>query len=523
MEQFEERRVVRSDEERVQVGGEPARVSLVQHRDAERKNVDSVVYVGADDELPTSLMSIDGVQRSVKLDSGARYIVAGTDWVQFGDGVETTAPVDYVEGIGGVLLDVVGVWHFNMYNVFDGAISVDACIVQGCTDEFLLGVDFHNNEIRYSDGGRRLVIPFMTLDKAGGAKITAVRMARRTRLDGTSVTPVEVAITADDGAVRAHAVRRACDVGGDRDESEEWQAINSSDEQTRLPAKRELGTWIPIDENISVLGLGNVDEPLANEEDVHIGETDAESRRLELQLLRAYRKTTENTDDCPLATMVNIEHYIDTGDEAPIMMKRRRIAQTEDVTVEYNEEDGEVRFCIDYRALNKVTNKDVYLLPPIDETLEALGSALLFTTLDLKAGYWQIHVAAKDKVKTAFMTKQGLYQFMISWSLLVVVSSVMCSSWRACWSVWRLRASHKLKKCVFATTMIECLEHELSSDGVRPLERLVTAVKDFPRPVDAAEVKRFVHLAGYYRRFIDGFGFLMAPMTKLLRKNAPWE
>ncbi|ETM37470.1 hypothetical protein L914_15979 [Phytophthora nicotianae] len=71
--------------------------------------------------------------------------------------------------------------------------------------------------------------------------------------------------------------------------------------------------------------------------------------------------------------------------------------------------------------------------------------------------------------------------------------------------------------------MIECLEHELSSDGVRPLERLVTAVKDFPRPVDAVEVTRFVHLAGYYRRFIDGFGFLMAPMTKLLRKNAPWE
>ncbi|ETO66127.1 hypothetical protein F444_16627, partial [Phytophthora nicotianae P1976] len=396
MEQFEERRVVRSDEERVQVGGEPARVSLVQHRDAERKNVDSVVYVGADDELPTSLMSIDGVQRSVKLDSGARYIVAGTDWMQFGDGVETTAPVDYVEGIGDVLLDVVGVWHVNMYNVFDEAISVDACIVQGCTDEFLLGVDFHNNEIRYSDGGRRLVIPFMTLHKAGGAKITAVRMARRTRLDGTSVTPVEVAITADDGAVRAHA------------------SVNGELQRERL--------------NVWLRELGNVDEPLANEEDVHIGETDAESRRLELQLLRAYRKTTENTDDCPLATMVNIEHYIDTGDEAPIMMKRRRIAQTEDVTVEYNVqkmlstgviEEGEGAWGFPVvlvrkrmaKALNKVTNKDVYLLPPIDETLEALGSALLFTTLDLKAGYWQIHVAAKDKVKTAFMTKQGLYQF----------------------------------------------------------------------------------------------------------------
>ncbi|ETO62165.1 hypothetical protein F444_19908 [Phytophthora nicotianae P1976] len=231
MEQLEVRRVVRSDEERVQVGGEPARVSLVQHRDAEWKGVDNF-----------------------KLDSGARYTVAGTDWMQFGDRVETTAPVDYVEGIGGFLLDVVGVWHFNMYNVFGEVISVDACIVKGCNDEFLFGVDFmrthgatmdfHNNEIRYSDGGLRVVIPFKTFDKAGGAKIAVVRMARTTRLDGTAVTPVEVAITADDREqglfvptqhvgplMLAATVTRAKN-------GKAWVlAINSSDEQTRLPVK----------------------------------------------------------------------------------------------------------------------------------------------------------------------------------------------------------------------------------------------------------------------------------------------
>eukprot|EP00644_Phytophthora_capsici_P007180 jgi/Phyca11/112715/e_gw1.22.81.1 len=81
----------------------------------------------------------------------------------------------------------------------------------------------------------------------------------------------------------------------------------------------------------------------------------------------------------------------------------------------------------------------------------------------------------------------------------------------------------KLKKCVFATRRMEYLGHELSSEGVRPLQRLVDAVREFPKPQDATEVKRFVHLAGYYRRFIEGFGSIMAPLTKLLRKTAEWE
>jgi len=77
-----------------------------------------------------------------------------------------------------------------------------------------------------------------------------------------------------------------------------------------------------------------------------------------------------------------------------------------------------------------------------------------------------------------------------------------------------------LKKCVFAARSMEYLGHELSSEGVRPLDRLITAVQDFPRPTDAVEVKRFVHLASYYRRFVRGFGAMMAPLTKLLRSGA---
>ncbi|KAJ8579026.1 hypothetical protein ON010_g167 [Phytophthora cinnamomi] len=77
--------------------------------------------------------------------------------------------------------------------------------------------------------------------------------------------------------------------------------------------------------------------------------------------------------------------------------------------------------------------------------------------------------------------------------------------------------------CMFAARSIKYLGHGLGSDGVRPLQRLVTVVQDFPRPADVVEAMRFVHLAGYYRRFVEGFGALMAPVTKLLRKYAEWE
>jgi hypothetical protein len=70
---------------------------------------------------------------------------------------------------------------------------------------------------------------------------------------------------------------------------------------------------------------------------------------------------------------------------------------------------------------------------------------------------------------------------------------------------------------------MEYLGHELSVDGVRPVQRLVSAVSEFTRPRDAVEVKRFGHLAGYYRKFIEAFGSIMQPMTRLLKKDCEWE
>jgi hypothetical protein len=375
--------------------------------------------------------------------------------------------------------------------------------------------------------------------------------------------------------------------------------INLRGERTRLPNKKKLGAWVPLEEDMELLELNDeldpakVDEwidtlgdtatPLENEDEVRVGSDEESTRAKVLKLLRAYRGVTSSKGDVPPVTTLDVQHHIDTQGAAPIMLKRRRQAQSEEVLVDGNvstmlragvieegngawgfpvvlvrKKDGEVRFCIDYRALNKVTKRDVYPLPRIDETLEALSGAELFTTLDLRSGYWQISVAPEDRDKTAFTTKAGLYRFIrMPFGLMNAPSTfprmmngvLRGLTWTTCLVylddivvftrgglerhlvqlatvLQRLADAGltlKLKKCVFATRQMEYLGHELSSDGVRPVQRLITAVTEFQRPADPVEVKRFVHLAGYYRKFIEAFRSIVAPMTKLLKKGVDWE
>ncbi|OWZ05445.1 hypothetical protein PHMEG_00022468, partial [Phytophthora megakarya] len=438
---------------------ESARVSLVQRRSdtaGERVIDETVQCVGAEDGLPTACMTIDGELKLIKLDSCARYSVAGTEWMECGDKLTGDAPVEYVEGIGGFLLEVLGVWRFQFERVFGETVGVDALIITGCTDEFLLGVDFMTNKNANMDFGRKEV----KYVEAGRRKVAAGRKAARVQLTPNAVTPIKFSVAAKDGErgvfIPTHAtgaVLLAATLTTVRGGRAWIPAINANGAPARLPNKKELGTWLSVDEDMEILvvnqnldsdrlnawlkNLGDDVTPLSNEDEVRIGVEDPEARELVKRLLRVYRRLTADTSYFPPATALSIEHHIDTCDTAPILMKRRRHAQSEDQIIEDNVEkmlkagvieegngawgypvvlvrkkDGEVRFCIDYRALNKVTKKDVYPLPRIDETLEPLSGALLFTTFDLKAGYWQILVALADRDKTAFTTKKGLYRFL---------------------------------------------------------------------------------------------------------------
>jgi hypothetical protein len=321
--ELEERRTQRqANASKGDSAGTRARVSLAKHRRKGQERPGAAQdaefeYVGADDGLPTATMELSGVRRRVKLDSGARYTIAGTDWMQHGDRVARDAPVDYVEGIGGFLLDVVGVWRFIMRTVFDEVIHVDACIVAGCTDEFLLGVDFmkergatmdfERSEVHYHTAGRAVVIPFRTYDDTGGAKVAAVRLARRSALCGNAVVPVQVAVAAEDGergiflpTCCTGAVMLAATVTRVKDGKAWVPAVNALSERVRLPTRKELGQWIPLSDGVAVLEvngklqrervmewlgtLGDDETPSPAEDSVNIGAEDEGARAMVVKL-----------------------------------------------------------------------------------------------------------------------------------------------------------------------------------------------------------------------------------------------
>ncbi|KAE9075807.1 hypothetical protein PF010_g21876 [Phytophthora fragariae] len=93
--------------------------------------------VAADDGLPTAIMNVNSEKHAVKWDSCARYSVAGSEWMQRGERVRGPVPVDYVEGVGGFLYDVLGLWTFYMRSVFGQVAQVTVCSVEGYTSEFI--------------------------------------------------------------------------------------------------------------------------------------------------------------------------------------------------------------------------------------------------------------------------------------------------------------------------------------------------------------------------------------------------
>ncbi|KAG6611014.1 Gag-pol fusion protein [Phytophthora cinnamomi] len=146
-------------------------------------------------------------------------------------------------------------------------------------------MDFERNEVRYTTLGRIVVIPFRTNSATGGARVAAVRMVRRTELDGSAVTPVEVSVSANDGEIGIFlptkytgAVVVAATVTNVKNGRTLVPVVNAKGERTRLPARRELGEWIPVDGDVELLqmsgelkrerihewldGLGGADEPL---------------------------------------------------------------------------------------------------------------------------------------------------------------------------------------------------------------------------------------------------------------------
>ena len=214
--------------------------------------------------------------------------------------------------------------------------------------------------------------------------------------------------------------------------------------------------------------------------------------------------------------------------------------------------DGGLRFCIDLRKLNSRTVRDAYALPRIEESLESLAGATIFSTLDLKSGYWQVRMDPKSQPCTAFTVgplgfyecarmpfgltnAPATFQRLMNSCLgdlqnkfcllyiddIVIYSKTVEEHLQHLTMVFdRLRkAGLKLKpsKCEFFQQSLEYLGHVVSADGVQTNPKKIAAVQKWPRPSTIAELRSFLGFTGYYRRFIQNYSQMARPLNNHLQ------
>ncbi|KAM1314519.1 hypothetical protein ACFX2I_018122 [Malus domestica] len=164
--------------------------------------------------------------------------------------------------------------------------------------------------------------------------------------------------------------------------------------------------------------------------------------------------------------------------------------------------EGSWRMCMDYRELNALTIKDKYLIPLIDNLLDELYGPKYFTKLDLRSGYHQIRMAASNVEKTAFRTHEGHYEFLVMPFGLTNAPATLQSLMNDIFKPY-------LRK--FVLLNIEYLGHIVSSK--------LSAIQDWPTPKSVKELRGFLGLTGYYRKFVPNYGKICHPLYQLTRKD----
>ena len=304
--------------------------------------------------------------------------------------------------------------------------------------------------------------------------------------------------------------------------------------------------------------------------------TETERQQL-LQLLKRYRDIFAFSPSELGRTSV-IQHDIDVGDSTPIRQRPYRVSPDTRETINTHvsdmlsqgiitasnspwaspvvlvkKKDGSTRFCVDYRKLNGVTRKDSYPLPRIDDILDKLHGTAYFSTLDLMSGYWQCQLTPEAKEKTAFITFGGLYEFEVmpfglsnapSTFQRLMETTLRDLNWKSCLIYLddvivfshtfeehlnhlaqvfdRLREANlrlKPSKCSFGRQEVNYLGHVISANGILPDPSKIELVKKFPPPKTVRQVRSFLGLANYYRRFVQDFSKIASPLHDLTKNT----
>ncbi|KAE9338447.1 hypothetical protein PF008_g12056 [Phytophthora fragariae] len=306
-----------------------------------------------------------------------------------------------------------------------------------------------------------------------------------------------------------------------------------------------------------------------------------EQRVLMADLLGAFRDMFVETSLKPGRADL-LEFSIDTGTQASIKQRPYRVSLAEGDVMEaeiqqyleldlirpstspwaspvlmIRKPDGGIRFCIDYRRLNAVTIKDCYPMSLIDDILDVLAGAKLFSTMDIASGYSNVPMAADSVEKTAFTCKYGLFEWLVMpFGLCNAVPAferlmenvLVDLKWRTCLVylddcvvfssdfpthlvrlkqvLERFRAAGfklKMKKCRWGRDQVAFLGRIVTPSGILPNPEKVKAVMNVARPHDLHTVRAFLGLTSYFRRYIPGYAAISAPIEKLKMKGVEFD
>ena len=277
-----------------------------------------------------------------------------------------------------------------------------------------------------------------------------------------------------------------------------------------------------------------------------------------------------------------VQHEINTGNHPPIKQAPRRLALNKREIAEkevqsmlengiiepstspwsspivlVEKKDHSTRFCVDYRALNDITRKDSYPLPNIQDCFDALGGTSWFSSIDLQSGYWQVGMSPKDAPKTAFTCTAGLFQFNVlpfgccngpptfqrlmehvlaglQWKIcllylddIIIFSKTFEDHVEQLGQVLKRIGEAGLKvapkKCHFFQSEVNFLGHIVTKDGVATDPSKTQCVKDWPQPKNVKEVRQYLGLCAYYRRYVENFAQIARPLHRLTEKDRPFQ
>lgn len=321
-------------------------------------------------------------------------------------------------------------------------------------------------------------------------------------------------------------------------------------------------------------------------ENIRSSHLNSEEKRSLMSVLADFYQIVHLDSDNLTTTQV-IRHKIDTQNASPIAAKTYRYPEIHKSEVnrqmtkmisqgiirpsvspwsaplwivpKKTDESGQKKYrcVIDYRKLNDVTIGDAYPIPNINEILDQLSHSCYFTTLDLASGFHQIEMDPKDAQKTAFSTPLGHYEFtrmpfglknapavfqrMMN-TVLTGLQGLQCFVYLDDIVIYansiqdheiklrnifeRLDKNNlklQLDKCEFMRKEVAYLGHVITENGVKPNPDKIQVIKNFPTPKNQKDIKSFLGLVGYYRRFIKDFSTITKPLTKLLKKETQFN